>query len=290
MARQDLPGEAANCDIAPARVCRYVAWMRAIIAFAAAIAIAEPARAEIDLLPHQAHYKLTLASAKSGSGILAVDGEMAVEYELSCDGWTFAQRLMLEVDGAQTNVRIGSAVATFESRDGLSYRFAVRNTTDGQESEEIEGAANLDPSNRSGIATFDKPEAKQVALAAGTLFPMAHTADVIAEISKGAKIIARKVFDGLTADGGFLVNAVAGQPQGPLANHGPELQPLAGRQSWPVQLAFFPLESNDAEPQHEIRMRLFDNGVSEDMLMSFSDFVVRARISKLTPLPKPTCR
>lgn len=264
--------------------------MRYVLAFAAAVAIAAPAAAQVDLLPHQANYRLTLASAKSGSGVLSVSGEMAVEYELSCDGWTFAQRLVLDVDGAQSNVRISSAVATFESRDGLSYRFAVRNTTDGQESEQIEGAASIGGPRRSGAATFEKPEAKEIPLAAGTLFPMAHTAEVIAEIGKGTKIIARKVFDGLTTDGGFLVNAVVGRPQGPLGESGPELAPLKGRQSWPVQLAFFPLESNDAEPQHEIRMRLFDNGVSEDMLMNFSDFVVRARISKLTPLPKPTCR
>jgi hypothetical protein len=37
-------------------------------------------------------------------------------------------------------------------------------------------------------------------------------------------------------------------------------------------------------------MRLFDNGVSEDMMMSFSDFVVRGRIAKFTALPKANCR
>ncbi len=261
-----------------------------IAAAAIALFAAAPAVADVDLLPHSAQYTLTLASAKSASGIIAVNGEMAIEYEESCDGWTFAQRLVLDVDSAQSNVRITSAVATFESRDGKSYRFAVRNTTDGQDNEQIEGAAKLNAADRAGTASFDKPELKEIALPAGTLFPMAHTAEVIAEIERGSKIIARKVFDGLTSEGGFLVNAVVGAPLGPLSNPAPELRPLTDHKSWPIDLAFFPLDSNDAEPEHEIRMRLFDNGVSDDMLMSFADFVVRGRIAKFTPLSKPTCR
>ncbi len=257
---------------------------------AVALLAAAPASAQVDLAAHQAHYNLTLASAKPSSGILAVTGEMAVEYEASCDGWTFAQKLVLDVDSAQANVRISSAVATFESRDGTNYRFAVRNTTDGRETEQIEGMAKLAGTGRAGSATFEKPEAKDIALPPGTLFPMAHTGDVIAEIQKGAKIIARKVFDGLTTDGGFLVNAVAGAPLPKLAGPGPVLAALKDRPSGPVDLAFFPLDSKDAEPQHEIRMRLFDNGVSEDMMMTFADFIVRARLTKFTPLPKPVCR
>jgi hypothetical protein len=293
--RQFLPLRQANREIAlPSRRFASI-WLamisrRHIVAAALAVLAAAPASADVDLLPHQAQYTLTLASTKSSSGILAVNGEMAVEYEESCDGWTFAQRLVLDVDSAQSNVRITSAVATFESRDGSSYRFAVRNTTDGQDNEQIEGSAKLSGRNGRGTAAFEKPEAKEIPLPPGTLFPMAHTADVIAEIQKGTKIVARKVFDGLTTDGGFLVNAVIGAPHAPFASPNADLKALLGRPSWPVDLAFFPLDSNDAEPQHEIRMRLFDNGVSEDMMMSFSDFVVRGRIAKFTPLPKANCR
>jgi hypothetical protein len=264
---------------------------RSILALAAAALLASaPAWGQVDLLPHQARYTLSLASAKSSSGILGVTGEMAVEYEASCDGWTFAQQLVLDVDSAQANIRITSAVATFESRDGANYRFAVRNATDGRDAEQIEGAARVAAPGRPGTAVYEKPEAREIPLPGGTLFPMAHTAEVIAEIQKGTKIVARKVFDGLTVDGGFLVNAVIGAPFGPLAAPAPALEALKGSQSWPIDLAFFPLDSRDAEPQHEIRMRLFDNGVSEDMLMTFADFVVRGRIDKLTPLPKPVCR
>src|SRR4029079_5319962 len=99
--RQFLPLRQANREIAlPSRRFASI-WLamisrRHIVAAALAVLAAAPASADVDLLPHQAQYTLTLASTKSSSGILAVNGEMAVEYEESCDGWTFAQRLVLD--------------------------------------------------------------------------------------------------------------------------------------------------------------------------------------------------
>jgi hypothetical protein len=36
-------------------------------------------------------------------------------------------------------------------------------------------------------------------------------------------------------------------------------------------------------------MRLFDNGVSTDMVLDYTDYVVRAKLDEIEPLPKPNC-
>ena len=36
-------------------------------------------------------------------------------------------------------------------------------------------------------------------------------------------------------------------------------------------------------------MRLLDNGVSQDMLLDYGDYVIRATLDEIEALPKPAC-
>ena len=115
-------------------VLRAVGVLLVVLAASAAETLAASAARAAELVPHRALYKMTLVSARGGSGVETVQGEMIADWSESCDGWTLDQRSVFDVGYATgPNVRIVSNIATWESRDGLQYRFKVTNkTNDGQ--------------------------------------------------------------------------------------------------------------------------------------------------------------
>jgi len=251
-------------------------------------AIPAPGRAT-EFVPHQALYALTMMSARQGSGIATVSGEMHADWTEDCDGWVFNHQFALDVAYTTGSAgRITSNVTTWESRNGTEYHFNVRNLTDDQVIEAIEGMARL-ADGKKGIAVFEQPEAKRIDLPRGTMFPIAHTELLLKLTEKAPTIIARPVFDGLSEDGAFEINAVIGPAIAPSKATTGAQATLADRRSWSVQMAFFPIGSSDAQPYHEIGLRLYDNGVADDFVIRFAEFSVRARLREIEYYKRPVC-
>src|SRR5260221_2838276 len=128
-----------------------------------------------DIAPHRALYSMTLGSSKNDSGVASASGTMAYQWGETCDGWTVEQRYRLKMGYAeQQDVEIASNFVTWESKDGLHYRFNQKETRNGTGSDEIHGEAQFD-AGKGGTADFTKPEPKKIDLPAGTLFPSAQT-------------------------------------------------------------------------------------------------------------------
>ena len=53
--------------------------------------------------------------------------------------------------------------------------------------------------------------------------------------------------------------------------------------------AFFPADASVERPDYELGMRLLDNGVSQDMLIDYGDYSIRAKLDDIEPLSKPSC-
>src|SRR5690606_25422581 len=121
-----------------------------------------------DAAPHRALYSMSLGSASSGSGITAANGRMLYKFSDSCDGWTVENRTLLtfaHTQGGQSST--AWEFVTWESKDGLRYRFNVRTMRDGRLVEEISGTAELNPKDHAGVAHFVEPEEKTVPLPKG---------------------------------------------------------------------------------------------------------------------------
>jgi len=242
---------------------------------------------------HRALYNLSLVQARSGSGIAGVTGKMAVEWNNSCTGWAFQYRSVINVDFDEgAPVQLTSNASSWESSDGRDYRFDVRHKTNGSEMEHIEGVARLTGANGAGQILFTHPKPKKIDLPAGTLFPVAHSLAIMRSAKKGRmpQFVSRTVFDGMDEKGLYQVNAVIG-PVKPARMDIPDKNDvMKGVPSWSVSLAYFATDSKKSVPDHEIKMRLFANGVADDLVMDFKDFVVRARLSQLEMLSDPSCR
>ena len=258
----------------------------------------------IDITPHRALYTMGLAKAKTDSGVTGAQGEMGYQWGETCDGWTVEQRYELTINYAESqDVKIVSNFVTWESKDGLRYRFNQKESRNGTVDEEIRGSAQLDGPGKGGTITFEKPQPQTMKLPAGALFPSAHTILLIQKAEAGDNFVARQVFDGATVEGAVLVSAVISPKIEPStakvaadsdAKPGPNPQelaknPILQRPGWRVRLAFFPADPNAEKPDYELGMLLLDNGISRDMEIDYGDYTIQAKLAKIEPLGHPHC-
>ena len=256
-----------------------------------------------DIDPHRALYSLTLASSKSGAGVLGASGAMYYEWGETCDGWTVEQRFRLRLVYAESGgTELSSTLVTWEAKDGLRYRFNERRLRNGELDEELHGEAHLDGPGKGGTAEFEKPEATTMALAPGVIFPTAHTLLLIDRAKAGDQFLARAVFDGSELENATQITAVIGQESQPASQSAggqnaskhkdaddPATSPLLQRPSWRVRLAFFPPDTTSETPDYELGMKLLANGVSQDMDLDYGDYVIKAKLDEIEALPKPAC-
>ncbi|MDR3441209.1 cell envelope integrity EipB family protein [Telmatospirillum sp.] len=266
----------------------------ALAACAAADVLAAPAGFE--LVPHKAVYSMALNATKLGGGVTGASGAMTYKFGDTCDGWTVENRTALTFsysDGAP--VATSWDFVTWESKDGLHYRFRVRSTRDGVVSEEINGIANLDGLGKGGVAKFSQPEQKTIKLPKGTLFPTEHTVRLIENAQRGERMLERTLFDGTGTDGPFNVNAIIGKPYPANANVSPAAGGsgvsalLLSAPSWRMNMAFFVPEASEPTPDYEVSLRYYQNGVADEVIQSFGNFSLKGTLQKLEPLPKPDC-
>jgi hypothetical protein len=274
----------------------------------------------VEIAAHRALYTMTLASSKTDSGVTGALGEMGYQWGETCDGWTVEQRYRLTINYSDSqDVNIDSNFVTWESKDGLRYRFNQKEIRNGTVDEEIRGSAQLDGPGKGGTVTFEKPQPQTMTLPPGALFPSAHTILLIQKAEAGENFVTRQVFDGATVEGAVLVSAVMGpkiepnakadaDPKGPPGKvepapkattnandvpnadaNSPLNDPLLQRPGWRTRLAFFPADPKSDQPDYGLGMLLLDNGVSRDMDIDYGDYKITAKLKKIEALGKPHC-
>ena len=264
------------------------------LAFTLLALVAMPALAAEPVPPaaHRALYNLTLETSRGGD-INNARGTMAYEVTDACDGWATRQRLALTLTNRDgQDIEMVSDYATWESKDGLSMRFRMRQTTDTAVTEQAEGDAKLDSPGGAGSIHYTVPEDRVMPMPKGTVFPMAHTEAILAAAEAGKKFLALPIFDG-TGDKGAQDSSVAiinWAPPSAAAN-----PVLAALSSGRVRIAFFDRNKTNGtgdkptgSPDYEVGMKYWANGVADDLHMDFSDFVMQGRLKEFALQP-PHC-
>ena len=245
-------------------------------------AAADPAA---PLAAHRALYQLTLDQAR-GTDVAGATGTMAYEVVDACDGWATRQRLQMTVTNRDgQDIEMLSDYTTWESKDGLNMRFRMRQTTETAVTSEVAGSATLEHTGGPGEAQYTAPETATRKLPAGTLVPTAHTEAILAAARAGKKFITLPLFDGTSEKGAQDSSVAIFSWNGPQPNQWPDLAKLpSGR----VHVAFFDHDADGQQPDYEVSMRYWANGVADDLNMDFGDFVMKGRLSELVVVP-PGC-
>ena len=260
--------------------------MRLLAALAFLFAAPVLARAEpVQLAAHRATYALTLDDSRGGD-VTGVTGTMAYEVTDACDGWAVRQRLDMTLSNRDgQDVHMVSDYLTWESKDGTKLRFHMKQSTDTAVTEQVEGDASVPSSGDAGEVRYTMPADKTLPLPKGTLFPMAHTAAIIAAAEAGKKFLTLPLFDGTGADGAQNTSVFISSWTGASAAPYPELAELpSGR----VRVAFFSRTKDAQSPDYEVGMRYWSNGVADALNMDFSDFVVNGKLATFT-MPSSHC-
>jgi len=246
-----------------------------------------PSLAGADSLTGQnASYNLTLTKIRTHN-ITGAAGQMSFDVVDGCTGWGTTQHMTLllrNIDGSLT--KTVTDYITWESKDGKTLTFTLRESdNDGKEQIDDAGFATRS-ADGSGTVTYSTPAGTTLALPAGTLFPMQHTAALLAAGRDGKKFLAVPLFDGTSANGAEATFIAE------LGHHGPQANPypaLAAIPSSDVDIAFYNRKTDDETPDFRTQMQYFEDGVASNIVLDFGDFVMTGKLNNLT-IPAAQCK
>ena len=114
-----------------------------------------PPLAAVEIAPHRALYTMSLGSTAADSGVVGATGAMDYEWGETCDGWTIEQRYRLKMHYAESrDVDVTSTFVTWESKDGLRYRFNQRESRNGALDQEIRAALTALADDHEAVRPF----------------------------------------------------------------------------------------------------------------------------------------
>lgn len=261
------------------------------IGFVGLCAAASELAAAVTIAPHRAVYALELSQARSGSNVTQAEGRLEYEWEDVCDGWTVRQRTLLTlVHRSGQSLQSNWAINSWESKDGLKYRFFVRRYHAGGTVESVRGHAELDGPGEGGRAIFYDPEERVVDLPEGTVFPTNYSLEMMA-LAEDDKLPAwRVMFDGFGDDDLLGVNAARVSALAAEESTSLESAMISDLPSWRLRLAFFPLDRRTPEPDREQGFRVFSNGIIDELVIDYGDFSIDAVLEGLSSLPEASCQ
>jgi hypothetical protein len=237
------------------------------------------------MVAHRAAYRLDLREGRN-SGITSVRGAMVFDVQDACEGWATRQRMTMTVtDRDGQEIETVSDYATYEAKDGTGLRFSLTQSTGGAVSQRVSGEAELSPDG-SGRIRYAEPAGKEEALPRGTILPTRHTVLAIEAARSGRRLLVAPLFDGTSDDGAQDTTTVVSAWTPGAANDRFPL--LANQASARMRIAFFErgaATSGASQPEYEVGLRYFENGVADELVMDFGEFAVEGRMLELAAVP-----
>ena len=243
-----------------------------------------------ELVPHRAIYRITLGSSTPGSGVVGTEGAMLYRFDDGCDGWTVENKTYVRYHRDQAeSIETSWTYVTWESKDGLAYRFRVKNDRNGETFQRFQGTASLGGSGGAGLARYSKPRDTEIPLPAGALFPTKHLVQLLAAARDGIERFTRVVFDGSSIDNPMEISAVITPLQATDRKAAAAATGLRETPVWSVRLAFFGFADRDALPEFEVDIRYREDGIADRLRQDFGDFILDLKLTEIQVLPRPAC-
>lgn len=243
------------------------------------------------LQPHRAVYDLTLAEAEERSGIAGIYGRMVYEFKGSaCAGYTTNFRFVTRIDTGEENRLSDQQTTTFEDVKARIFRFTTKTFTDRQLDREVTGKAE-DAGNRIAVS-LENPSKRNVELEEGR-FPTEHMLDLLEHARAGDHVFEARIFDGSdNADQTMMATTVIGKKAAPDGTEAtdPVIGALSKSEFWPVTIAYFnDGDTADSLPTYRMAFKLYDNGIIRDILMDYSDYALKGKLTRLELLDPEPC-
>ncbi len=241
----------------------------------------------VPLASHRAVYDLTLKKLHQEGGIQNVRGRIVMEVENQCEGYVINQRMLIELINLEGVVITSDFhLSTWEDKNGGAMRFSMSNVLNGKPVEKSDGVARME--NGEGTVSFKDDENQNLKLPQDVLFPTAHTLKILQSARAGKNLVSAKVYDGNGPEGlqdSLTVIGKRSVAKQEMAGN-PEMENLP---YWPVQLAYFDLKGQTNEPDYEVGINLYENGVASDLTLKYKDFSLSGELVQLEFLKAADC-
>jgi hypothetical protein len=261
-----------------------------LAAAAAATAFAGASAEAAQLVPHRAVYEL---AAKSGSGFGqtgALRGVLTYELMDDCDGWTVNQKAGLDVaSGEGDGHRFEWSQATWEAKDGSSYRYFIKDSQDGTTGNQRRGELVYPKPGAEGKLTTELPNKGETDVPP-VLLPVQHTLALIDHADAGDTVFLAKIFDATVDQKPVEISAGFGPSQDGGKTKAEDFAPLKDVPSRHVDFAFFVQNLPDGTPDFEQSIQLFDNGIVSQVSFEFGGLPVVGTLRKLEVLEPHQCQ
>jgi len=271
----------------------------AVVAFGGACALAYQAQAfpAGKLAPHRAIYEMTLEEARSASGITGIDGRMVFEFTGSaCDGYSLNMRMVTQMTDSQGQTNLTDLrSSTWEQGDGKKFRFQSAQYLNEKLGDVTMGRAVRAAPQEAVKVKLSQPARAELDLSGRILFPTQHSIALIEKALEGKSVFQARIYDG--SEKGrkvYETTAFIGSKVKPGSDTG-RLEPAAKEKnlgelpSWPVSIGYFEPTTGDLTPSYQIDFRLYENGVSRELLIDYGDFSIHGTLTSLEYLKEKEC-
>ena len=245
----------------------------------------------IQLVPNRATYDVRLEHTSSG-GTVAARGRLVIQFRDTCDGWSTAQRMIADMTDAEGAVRRTDFLITaWESKDGRSMRFDVKDATAGKIEKEKRGTAVLNPDGTATVSLLS-PRRREFKLPAGTIFPSEQTLELAKAAARGQGSLRRLVFQGGDEGDFYVSTAVIGHEAPAAATSAERAIDKAGLlrnvKAWTMLVSYFADKRTADLPDYEVASRLYANVIIGSMSLIYSRYTILAKLTRLEPV-LPAC-
>ncbi len=248
------------------------------------------------LVAHRAIYEMTLDDARSASGITGIDGRMVFEFTGSeCDGYSLNMRMVTQMTDTQGQTNLTDLrSSTWEQGDGQKFRFQSAQYLNDKLGDITMGRAVRETPNEAVKVKLSQPSTAELDLSGPLLFPTQHSFALIAAARSGQGLFQARVYDG-SEKGQKVYDTTAFIGTEVPPGDDPKLEQVAKDKglgelaSWPVSIGYFEAKGGDLTPSYQIDFRLYENGVSRDLLIDYGDFSIRGTLTSLEYLKATEC-
>lgn len=241
------------------------------------------------LVPHRAVYELTGRSAGGFGRSGSLRGILTYELMEDCDGWSVNQKAGLDVSPPEgAGHRFEWSQATWEAKDGTSYRYFIKDSQNGSTGTQRRGELVYPEPGANGKLTTELP-ARGEAEMPPVLLPVQHTRELLERSGAGETVFIAKIFDATVDEKPVEISASFGPSLRQPDPAGKELAPLKDVPSRHVDFAFYVQNLPDGTPDFEQSIELFDNGVVSRVSFEFGGLPVLGTLRKLEILEPQKC-
>ncbi|MHA1518290.1 MAG: cell envelope integrity EipB family protein [Alphaproteobacteria bacterium] len=250
------------------------------------------------LVPHRAIYEMTLEEALSASGITGIDGRMVFEFTGSlCDGYSLNMRMVTQMTDSQGQINLTDLrSSTWEQGDGKKFRFQSAQYLNDKLGDVTMGRAVRDTPKAPVEVKLSQPSRSELNLNGPVFFPTQHSIALIEKALAGQKVFQARIYDGsekgrkVYETTAFIGTEVKPGSEGITLEAPAKENRLGDMPSWPVSIGYFDQTNGDLTPSYQIDFRLYENGVSRELLIDYGDFSIHGTLTSLEYLKVKECK